>query len=293
MHKRHGIAGIERPAIGKSLAGAIALTKTGIDVKIDFGTAVIEIGAGIAAHLVNNLVIDAAGYTAEETATTVFFQNDIDDAGRSFGAEFGRRIGNHLDAFDATGRQLFEYLGAVIFVQARRLAVNPNLDTAIAAQRNVAVVVHFDRRNIFEHLGGRTARCRYALIDTEHLFINIETHLRTLSHHFDLVKHLRIFDELQRAQIDGLRLLFDCNLLIERLIANKRNLESIDAHRHRFQPKFTIDIGNAAANHLVVVGQLEHHIHKIEWRARLVDHLTNNFGRAQRQPTGAQHHKQQ
>ena len=206
MHKRHGIAGIERPAIGKSLAGAIALTKTGIDVKIDFGTAVIEIGAGIAAHLVNNLVIDAAGYTAEETATTVFFQNDIDDAGRTLGAVFGAGVVDDLHPFDALGWNLLQYLSSVVAGQSAGLSVDPHLHTAVATERDFAFGADFYRRDILEQVTGRTACRRQYLVDGKRLAVHFEFHLRPLSRDLHLLECLLVFGEVE--QREGLLSLF-------------------------------------------------------------------------------------
>uniref|UniRef100_A0A0N4ZDF5 HATPase_c domain-containing protein n=1 Tax=Parastrongyloides trichosuri TaxID=131310 RepID=A0A0N4ZDF5_PARTI len=85
--------------------------------------------------------------------------DQIDDPARALGAVGGRRIGHHLDAGVAIGRQLQHRIGAVRSRQeGRGAAVHQQGDIAIAAQGDVALRIDIDRGHIAQGLGQGAGR---------------------------------------------------------------------------------------------------------------------------------------
>ena len=84
---------------------------------------------------------------------TVFFQYEVDDTGSTFRVEFGGWIGDNFYRFYATGRHLFQNLSTVIFGEAARFTVYPNLYATAVTERNVTFVIDLYRRDVLKHFG--------------------------------------------------------------------------------------------------------------------------------------------
>lgn len=126
-----------------------AATATGavanVAVGLDDAAAVIQVSAGVPAAL----RVDAGAQRTVVAGLAVALQDDVDDAGRTFGRELRRRVVDDFHAFDALGGNLLQDVVAVVAGHARCLAVDPHLDAAVAAQRYFAVGSHLDAGNLF------------------------------------------------------------------------------------------------------------------------------------------------
>lgn len=98
------------------------------------------------------------GFSVSEVAMAMlFFQSDVDDARSSLGAVLGGWVCHHLDAFNGFGRELTEYLCAVVGVHAHLFAVDPHKDIGVAAQGYFSVAVDIDGRDGGKKFIGRCA----------------------------------------------------------------------------------------------------------------------------------------
>ena len=95
-----------------ALAASLVLTVTEADVgkSVEYAAGVVDITAGVPS------AIDVGTGTQRTVIAgfAVALQHDIDDTGRTLGREFGRGIVDDLDALDALGRYLLQYLGTVV-----------------------------------------------------------------------------------------------------------------------------------------------------------------------------------
>ena len=115
-------------ALAASLA--FAVSKANVGIGIDERRIVVDVETGVrtAARVRAHL------HRAIITWLQVFLEHNVDDAGRAFSREFGRRIVDDLYAFDALSGQLLQNLGTVVGSESARLAVDPHLDARVAAQ---------------------------------------------------------------------------------------------------------------------------------------------------------------
>ena len=174
---------------------AVAVAQVGISIQ--FATAVVDVAAGI----VSAVTVASGLYTAKVSGLAVLFEYDVDDTGRTLRAEFGRWVGDDLNLLYSFGRQLLQYLTAVISRQARCLTVDPHGDTAASAQRHFAFTIYLYRRDVCQHIAGRTSRSGYILVHVEHLLVNLELHLCPLACHLHFAQHLAVFTDSEGTQV--------------------------------------------------------------------------------------------
>ena len=196
-------------------------------VQVSFPPAYVEVdvaaGVGAAPRAASGL------HRAVVARRAVLLQHDVNDAGAALGTELCRRVVDDLYPVNALGRQLLEYLGAVVAGQSAGLAVDPHLHAGVAAQRYVALRVDLDRRDVLEHVARRTAGVAYVLRHVERLAVNLELHARALRRHRDLLQRLAVLREAYFLKIGVLVLGLKREALYKLGVAYVRQLHGVAA----------------------------------------------------------------
>ncbi len=154
-----GFAVAERLHLGAGPAGSAATAAAAIAAG-----AVVEVEAAVQLQLAEGF----AGTYAQARAALVAggdverglrlngaaaLHDDVDDAAGRVGAEGRAGVRNDFDAVDVVGGQALQREGAVVALHlGRLLAVDIDLDITVAAQRDGAVIVHRDGRDVVEHV---------------------------------------------------------------------------------------------------------------------------------------------
>ena len=112
----------------------------------------------VAAHLGVGLRAAAEREPAREAAVRALHEHDVEDAAHAVGVVARARVGEHLDARDAAGRDLAQQAGELGAADRDGPAVDLHDDVLVAAQRHRAVRVDLDRRQRRERLQRRAAR---------------------------------------------------------------------------------------------------------------------------------------
>lgn len=169
---------VEERAGGGEVVAAIVVAVGGVEIAIPFAHIEVERGTEFATDAVGMcVVVKSTVHAAVETRLTLFFEDDVDDAGRTFGRVFGGRVGDDFDGLDVFRWHLLQHLRAVFLVQSRGFAVDPNLDRRGVAEGDFSIGVHLDGRNALEHFGRVTAGSGYALVHREDFFVDFEAGL--------------------------------------------------------------------------------------------------------------------
>ena len=169
-----------------ALAAVVAIAHVGISVELRTVEVEVEACVGTSARVGTGL------HRAVVACLAVFLQHDVDYSSRAFSRKLGRRIVYHLNAVDALGRQLLQYLRPVVGGQSAGLAVDPHLHALVAAQRYISVVVYLHRGYVLQHVAGRPSGIGYLLVHAERLAVNLQLHLRALPRHRHFLHGLRV-----------------------------------------------------------------------------------------------------
>ena len=243
-------------ALTATLALAMAIADVGVAVPFRRIIVDVETRVGTASRVGTDL------HTAVIAWFQVFLHHNVDDAGRAFRREFRRRIVDDLDALDALGRQLLQNLGTVVSGQTARLAVDPNFDARIAAQRDVAVVIDLDRRDVFQRLRSRLTRIRDELRHVERLAIDLQLHRRPLARHRHFLQLFRVFRKVDDTEILRSVAFAERKLSRDRLVANIRDFQRVTTRCKAVNRKIAFGVGNRTF-HKSSIALLQHfHSHE-------------------------------
>ena len=227
-----------------TLAGTVAVAH--VHVCVESRTVIIYIEARVrSSHSVGRSL-----YRTVIACLAVFLQHDIDNAGRAFCREFGRRVVYHLNAVDALGRQLLQNLGAVVGCQTARLTVYPHLNARISAQRHITVVVNLHRRDILQGLARRASGVGYLLVHAERLPVHLQLHLRTLPRHGHFTERMCIIGKIYHREILRFSLVGDNETALRGLISHERHIHVVTAIGQSDNIKVTRHIGNSTFQNL-------------------------------------------
>ena len=209
---------------GEVITVSFATTITGVIAVTDVEIAVHNTGVeiDIKAHVstrrgiprLGKRVVDTGLYGTVITCGTIFLHDQIDDTRCSFGAVFGRGIGDQLDLLDRSGRHLLEYLSAVLGIESSRFAVDPDLYIFGVTQGDVSFLIDIHGRDVLQDLRDAGSCRSDILIYGEYFLVQFKTHGAALRHHFYVLKRLCIFFERNTSHVhrhsgnfDGLALL--------------------------------------------------------------------------------------
>ena len=252
------LVGFQEKLLALTAALALAMAIADVGVAVPFRRVIVDVETRVAAAS----RVDSGLHTAVIARFQVFFHHDVDDAGRAFRREFRRRIVDDFDALDALGRQLLQDLRTVVGGQAARLAVDPNFDARIAAQRDVAVVIDLDRRDVFQRLRCRLPRIRDELRHVERLAIDLQLHRRPLARHRHFLQLLRVFRKVDDAEILRAVAVAERKLSRDRLVADIRDFQRVITRCKAVNRKIAFGVGNRTF-HKSSIALLQHfHSHK-------------------------------
>ena len=136
-------------ALRASVVGAVTVADVGVCV--EFGAVIVYIEARVC----SSARASARLQRAVIARLAVLLEHNVYYTSRSLSRELRRRIVYHLYLLYALSRKLLQNLRPGVRRQAARLAVYPHLHAAVSSERHVAVVVHFHRRNVVEHVACR------------------------------------------------------------------------------------------------------------------------------------------
>ena len=172
-------------------------------------------------------IVDSRLHGTVVARCAVFLHDEVDDTGCAFGREFRRRVGNDLYLLDGAGRHLLQYLTAVLGVEARRLAVDPDLYIFAVSQTDGSFLINIDGRDVLQDVRDRRTSRSDVLIDGEDLLVEFKAHGAALSYDLDILQNLAVFLERYTSHVQ--RLAGYRNLLAALLIAHERNNQHVFA----------------------------------------------------------------
>ena len=252
----------------------LAVAIADIGVSIEEARRIVDVGTGVGAAV----AVGTGLQRSIVASAAVAFQHDVDDACRPFGRELCRGVVDHLDALDALCRQLLQYLSAVVGGQSAGLAVDPHLHAGVATQRDIAVLVYLDARDVFQHIAGRAAGIRDVGRHIERLAVHLELHRRPLPRHGHFLEHGGILREIEHVVVDIWFLLGDAEFSGDGLVAYERHLQLVVADGETTNVEMSTLISNGTLQNLRGVALLiDGYIDKLQaFAVTLVRYMTSH-----------------
>ena len=238
------------PAPRVVLAGAVAQVGENVDVKPFVGPGVAQPGTYVGLR-------GGVGAKADEVVLLDVGRSDDVDDRLGVGGILGRRVGDGLDAVQRVGRQGLQVGLQVLGGQLRRLVVDPNLHTADAAQRDVALHVDLHAGRVLQGVLGRSGLYR-----------------RVVGH---VVYHLFAVHRIQRPRRGDFHRLKLCGTLFHidcaqgrvvahrdgdepRGIAHIADAQQVVACRHLLDFEISARVGRGAFDEAAVLGGQHSHV---------------------------------